>query len=125
MPVIVIPGEFPSLNQYINECRYSPYAGNQLKAESMERAEWWIKQAHEPIPAKFPVEVRLRCYEKDKRRDVDGVVSMALKIVLDALQKTGHLPNDSQRYVSQAYGLVFKDKAYPRIQIEIVEGSKQ
>lgn len=122
--MIVIPGEFPSLNQYINACRHSPYAGAQMKAEATEEAVWWIKQAYEPRPTRFPVEVHLRCYEKDRRRDVDGVTSMALKIVLDALQKTGHLPNDSQKYVSQAYGLVFKDKEYPHIQVEIVEEKK-
>ena len=120
--MITIPGEFPSLNQYIDACRCNPYEGAKLKADAMERAIWWIKQAHEPVPTSFPVEVHLRCYEKDRRRDVDGIVSMALKVVLDALQQTGHLPNDTQRYVSQVAGLVYKDKAYPRVQVEIVEG---
>ena len=65
--------------------------------------------------------VFIDCYEKDERRDFDGITSAAAKIILDALVNYGTLIDDSRKYVSLATYQVFTDKKNPRIEVTLKE----
>ncbi len=47
-----------------------------------------------------PTSFHFHFMEKDKRRDPDNIASGAFKLILDALQEIGILPNDNWAWVS-------------------------
>lgn len=119
--MIVIPARFPSFNEYVDACRRNAYKGAQMKREATETVAWWARVSREPKPRSFPVEVRVACYEPNRRRDWDGTASTAVKFVLDGLQEAGLIPNDSPKYVWPVVPTVDHDPDYPRIEVTLVE----
>lgn len=95
MTTVCIPYKFPSLNDYIRECRTNKYSGNKLKKKVQKDIKPYIMQ----LP-KFEksVIVNFIWVEGNKRRDVDNV-AFAKKFVLDAMVECGKLPNDNVRFV--------------------------
>lgn len=93
----VINGKLPSLNEYINACRCNRYKGAQLKRDVEAFISCSIKQA-KLKPIYNPCTVRFEWHEKTAKRDCDNIAS-AKKYILDALQKTGIIPNDNQKYI--------------------------
>ncbi len=62
-----------------------------------------------------------RWYEEDKRRDIDNI-AFAKKFILDALVKTGILPDDSRKWLlSFVDDFPEPDRSNPRIEVEIEE----
>jgi len=91
-----------------------------LKKSEMERIGWEAKRAGiKPVSGK--VEISIKCYEPNARRDVDNVYSGACKVVLDALQACGILKGDGQKYVEKVSGSVTVDKKNPRVEVTISE----
>lgn len=90
-----IPIKFPSLNQYINECRRNRYSGASMKRKVEESIYPYIKD----MP-KFdkPIKIRFLWTEENKRRDFDNI-AFAKKFILDAMQKYGKLENDNRKWV--------------------------
>ena len=97
-----VPLKLPSLNDYINACRANRYMGAKLKAETEEVIACSILHAQQngelrrPV---FPISIAFAWHEKTKRRDADNIAS-AKKFILDAMQKTEIIPNDSRKYVT-------------------------
>ena len=91
-----IPCKFPSLNDYIRECRANKYQA----AVTKRAVESYIMRYMADAPQfKRPVYLSFHWIEHGKKRDPDNV-AFAKKFVLDALVKGGHLQNDTARYIA-------------------------
>lgn len=93
---VTIRGKLPSLNEYIAACRTNKYEGAKMKQET-ETAILWQLGRLQQITA--PVIIHFTWHEKTRRRDKDNV-AFAKKFVLDALQRSGKLPNDNNRFIA-------------------------
>lgn len=106
--------KLPSLNEVINKNRYNRYAGAKLKKDIDNLICIYIRRAI-AIGTIAPLgeqscTIHIDYYERTKRRDVDNIQS-AQKFILDALQHTGILKNDSRRYVKQITSTVYDSDA--------------
>lgn len=90
-----IPVKFPSLNDWIRTCRGNKYAANSLKQHLEKAAAEYMTEL--PI-FKEPIVIRFVWIEENNRRDYDNI-AFAKKFILDALQKSGKLPNDNRKWV--------------------------
>lgn len=88
-------GQLPTLNEYIKANNATFYRSNGLKQRSMELVELQLKRLN---PYDKPANYTFTWYRPNKKSDPDNV-SFGAKIVFDALQTTGRLPNDSMKYV--------------------------
>lgn len=115
--------KLPSLNEYVKACRNSKYGAAKFKSDLENEIAYFIHKAvrDKTLAAmgETPCEIIITFFEKTKKRDVDNIQSSA-KFVLDALQKTGILKNDSRRYVKQIYSTV-KDAKENRVLVEFAE----
>lgn len=96
MIVVEIPLKFPSLNEYVDKCRYNKYAGNDYKQKIQEMIFPYIKDMPK---IEKPVKIDFHWYEGDKRRDLDNIC-FSKKFILDALVKYGKLKNDNRKNVT-------------------------
>lgn len=93
---VTIRGKLPTCNEYILACRTNRYAGSKMKQETEQLILWQLGKL-EQITA--PVIIHFTWHEKTRRRDKDNV-AFAKKFILDAMQKSGKLPNDNNRYIA-------------------------
>lgn len=96
MDKIKITGKLPSLNEYIKACRSNRYAGAKMKTDTEILIMF---QLYSMKPVTSPVIIHFRWFEKTRRRDKDNV-AFAKKFILDAMQKSGKLINDNNRYIA-------------------------
>lgn len=92
---IKIVGKLPSLNEYVEACRRNAHCGARLKC-NVEAGI--IPQLCKLKKIEKPVYITFIWHEVDKRRDKDNV-SAGKKFILDALQKSGKLINDNNKYI--------------------------
>lgn len=92
-----IPFRLPSLNDYIAKINHNRHVGNKFKKDTENDLIWVLKSVKEKVTN--PVNVKFIWYEQEKRRDKDNVMS-AKKFIFDALQKSGILPNDNNKYIN-------------------------
>lgn len=92
-----IPFRLPTLNEYTDKCRGNRYGGAGLK-KSVERNIQQVLSSKD-FYISSPVHIEFIWHEPNRRRDKDNV-AFAKKFILDALQKSGRLPNDNNRYIS-------------------------
>ena len=114
-----IPYKFPSLNEYVNECRKNRYAGANFKAHVQNDIGYFINRLPE---FKTPVKIHFHWIEGNKKRDLDNI-AFAKKFILDALVNQHKLKDDSRKYVTEfsdsfSYGKDFK------VILEIMEVKK-
>lgn len=117
-----IPEKLPSLNEVINKNRGNRYAGASLKKDLEARICLYIREAVRNGTLSVvtnPCHVKFTWYERTKRRDVDNIQS-SQKFVLDALQKSGILPNDSRKWVQQTAHRVV-DADHDGVLVELIE----
>lgn len=91
-----IRGKLPSLNEYISACRTNPHAGAKLKKETENLI---IIQLGRMKPITSPVIIHFEWHEKTRRRDKDNVAA-GKKFILDAMQRSGKLINDNNKYIA-------------------------
>jgi Holliday junction resolvase RusA-like endonuclease len=119
-----IYAKLPSLNEYINSCRYNKYAAAGMKRTVENEVIQWVKAAHIRPVEDYPVLIKIKFYEPNKRTDADNIESRQ-KFILDSLQKAGILKGDSPKYLIRApdkeiiYGKEIKKNS---IRVEIIEG---
>lgn len=119
---IIIPGKFPSLNEWVdaNRVRKGSWSkGNDMKQKSQAAIMPYIKkEIKKPLGT---IHLCYHFYEESTRRDCDNVSSYFIKVFQDSLVKTGLLPDDNQKFI-WAFEVVFHvDKLNPRIEVEITE----
>lgn len=106
--------KLPSLNEVIDQNRSNRFAGAKLKKDVEEIISVYIRKAlknGELRPITTPCIVKIDWYEKNKRRDADNIQS-SQKFILDALVKTGVLPNDNRKYVTQIWHRIYDSDDY-------------
>lgn len=89
-----IPFRLPSLNEYVDECRTNRYGGAKHKKD-IERE---ILRVLPKCKIDCQVWFDFVWYEQTKRRDKDNV-AFAKKYILDAIQRSGMIPNDNNQFV--------------------------
>ena len=118
-----IPGRLPAMNEIISANRTNRYRGAQQKVLEGLRVRAAIRQAALTRMDR-PVRITTRFYERDHRRDPDGVFSGGWKFILDALQQEGIIGNDNQLWLGGNMPLkpeLYIDRDNPRIEVEIEE----
>lgn len=94
---VEIPFRLPSLNDYINICRRNKFEASNFKKGVEGDIIWAIRKSKVP-KIELPVKIKITWIEKNKKRDLDNIVS-AKKYIFDALVKEKIIKNDSQKYV--------------------------
>ena len=115
---MTIQGRLPSLNEYIAACRTNPHAGAKMKKDSEEQVMWFLNR----LPRfERPIRLHFLWIEPNARRDFDNISSFGRKVILDAMQTAGKLPNDNRKFVKGFSDEFAIDKENPRIEITIEE----
>ena len=107
----------PSMNDYILKCRYNKFGANNFKKEYQSIAISAIREA-KIKPVEKPITLIFTFGETSRKRDYDNVASFAIKVILDALQDTGIIPNDNQKWV-KGWQCFFEETKEPYIKVEI------
>lgn len=115
----IIYGRLGSLNEYILECRKSPYCGNNFKHKQQEMVIKYIKESNLERVVDYPLKVVFSFYEKNHKRDIDNVSSWAHKSILDSLVVGGVLENDGWKQIASIQDNFYVDKENPRIEITL------
>ena len=89
----VITGKLPGLNEIIQAGK-NPRARNAMKKRAENSAVAQMRAQGLQEVTVFPVVVRFDWRAKNRRRDPDNIAGAGQKILLDALQRAGVLPND-------------------------------
>lgn len=120
----VIDGRLPSLNEYVYAERSSRMKGAKLKKDTERAIKLYIARAHTlgtlNKVSSYPINVSIRWYEKDSRRDADNVF-FAVKFILDSLVSYGIILDDSRKYIKTIDNVIATDKDLPRIEVYINE----
>lgn len=108
----VIDDKLPSLNEYQAACRRNKFAGAKFKADFEKLVTAYLMVARNKgtlrTPKSYPIEIYAEWHEKDKRRDVDNIKS-AMKFILDAMTKSGVIPDDNRKFISQIHDTVIDE----------------
>src|SRR5574337_1510710 len=92
---LVIEGQLPTLNEYINAERTNRFIAAKIKKEATEMVAW---QAKKLPKIEAPADYTFTWYVANKRKDPDNV-AFATKFILDGLMAAGKLDNDSMKWV--------------------------
>jgi Holliday junction resolvase RusA-like endonuclease len=68
-----------------------------------------------------PITVSVTWYAPDARRRDSDALDFTKKAILDALVKTGRIPDDDWRHVRSSTTAIELDRDHPRIEITITE----
>ena len=110
-----VPGRMPNMNDLMLN-RGTRIRG---KATHMDACAAIASVACAGKPPMLGAHVHVHCIEPNMRRDPDGVVAGATKIVLDALQACRAMPNDGWRGVASIRGTWDIDRANPRVVVTV------
>lgn len=114
---------FPSLNDYIHELGRNPKTGGKMKQKYEKIACDALRTSCRGKKITNLVTLHYVFYEPSsgQKRDHMNVFSFADKVIQDALQKCGILPDDSPVYVdgSKITHEFFYTAGIPRIEVEI------
>lgn len=95
-----------------------------MKKDTERAIKLYIARAHSlgtiSKASSYPINVSIRWYEKDSRRDADNVF-FAVKFILDSLVSYGIIENDSQKYIKTIDNVISIDRDFPRIEVYINE----
>lgn len=116
---LIIPGRFPSLNDYIAAERKNRHIAAKMKRDETKRVADIAANSDMPTFQK-PVHVYFTWVEPNKRRDLDNI-AFAHKFILDGLVKAGVLNGDSQKYVTGFVDFFRVDKDNPHVSILITD----
>ena len=123
MKKVVIPGEFPSLNEFIGENRRrngSWNGGNAMKQRDQRILETYIRKQI-PKALRAPCRLRYTYFCKSRKRDLDNISGYFHKVFQDALVSSGRLPDDNWKYIIGFSDDFELDRKDPRIEVLITE----
>lgn len=126
-----IPGRLPNLNDFIKAERTtvkSDYRSKVLLTKGALMKKQWQRYVANYIRAdlgdtkpKTPIDIHYTFYEPDRKRDKGNIMSFADKIICDALQDCGTIPNDNWANIN-GLSMDFKvDRGFARIEVELIE----
>lgn len=121
----VIPGRLGSMNEYINKCRTNHYMANNYK-HNQQSIVAIASIGIEPIPdVYYPLILKYKFYEGNRKRDLDNVESWAKKCIQDALTNTGKIKNDGWNEIAGSESLFYIDRDNPRIEVSIYSANQK
>lgn len=117
--MIVIPGRFPGLNEFIDANRrkrgkYSP--GNQMKQRDQQ-----IIMEYLPKVKYKRVFIEYTFFEPNTRRDKDNISGYFHKVFQDALVQAGCVKNDGWKEIDGMTDYFDIDAKNPRVEVRIRE----
>lgn len=114
---------FPSLNEYIRELGRNPKAGGRMKKKYEQICIGFIRKDLKGWKTTKPFVIHYRFFEPSsgKKRDYGNILGMAQKIIEDALQMCGTIPNDNPRYLTDFTHEFNYTNGTPYIEVEIEE----
>lgn len=117
-----IEGPLPALNAILNASKTHWSTYKRERDEAMAKARLFIRAARlEPFDAHQRLWITTVFYAKDRRTDPSNLSAGFHKVVEDALQLEGILPNDGYGNIA-GYTEHFRvDRARPRFEIELSE----
>lgn len=115
-----ILGKLPSLNDYVNACRYNRFAGAKMKADVETNIMWQMKEQMKNVKVVPPVKLVFTWIEENNKRDLDNIAS-AKKFLLDSIVKLNILEDDSRKFVSGFTDNFPKSEKSAKVYIEIIE----
>lgn len=121
MELIVIPGRFAGLNEFIDANRRKSgrwSAGNAMKQKDQRTICSYIPRG---LKFKRRIYLSYTFFEPNTRRDKDNISSYFHKIFQDALVQAGCIPNDGWKVISGFEDHFDVDAKRPRIEILIEE----
>lgn len=121
---VVIEGNFPSMNEFIDANRRSKgkwNKGNKLKQESQNLISWQLLQQYKKLRIDKPVKLFYTFYEPNKKRDLDNISGYFHKVFQDALVHCGIIHNDSWHYIIGFSDEFMVDNKRPRVEVVIQE----
>jgi len=113
---IEIPMKLPSLNEYINVCRFNKFKASKFKKNLENDIAYYLQGV--PRYTK-PIKIHFHWVEGNKKRDLDNV-AYAKKHILDAMVKAGILKDDNRRCVV-AFSDTFEYGKETKVIIDIEE----
>lgn len=114
---VTIPGEFPSLNQFIAANRTKPILGNKMKQESQIYIKVFLREQMRGVSITEPIYITYHFYCKNKKRDLDNISSYFHKVFQDSLVDLKIIPNDGWNNIIGFSDLFYIDKEDPRIEV--------
>jgi len=115
-------GRLPSLNEIIT-MHYQTYT--KLKREAYRVMVALARRYLRPVEF-FPIQIHFHWYVANRKIDPDNISAAGRKLILDALQQAGIIPNDGWDQFIEKEGEVMPfrdfysvDKDNPRIEVEI------
>ena len=111
-----IEQRLPSLNDYVDVCRFNKYQAASFKRNIDSLISYEILSQLKGLNVNKQVYVHIKFIEENKKRDIDNIYS-ASKYILDALVKMKVLKDDSPRYVKD----IFYSHEYAKVSKVIVE----
>ncbi|WP_461240299.1 RusA family crossover junction endodeoxyribonuclease [Paucilactobacillus sp. N302-9] len=116
---LVIHGELPSLNEYINVERSNRFGAAKFKKQATYQCMMYTKQAmQDGFKFDKPSIVVCTWYTKNLRKDPDNV-SFAIKFIFDGMMKAGLIENDGRKTVLGIEHKFEVDKIDPRVEVEL------
>lgn len=114
--IIYLPYDAPNWNNYINIERTNIFKANKLKQQ--EKAIINSVCKGRVYSGQYPVELIVKAYFKDKRKDLDNV---RLKGIIDGLVACGVIKNDNLNCINKLTIIAIIDENKKGLEIEIKE----
>jgi Holliday junction resolvase RusA-like endonuclease len=113
---------FPSLNNLLAEFGKNPRAGGRMKKTYQDIACIHARRDLKGYKAQCPIKLLYVLVEPSRghKRDISNVLSFAMKVIEDALQKIGVIENDDPAHVT-GIDYRFEYGTQPRIEVTIIE----
>lgn len=125
-----IPGTLPDLNDYLHAERQTirnrskfTTKGNTLKQINQMAIIREIRSQLKGLHIDNQIHITYLFVEKNKRRDKDNVASFAMKVIQDALVRSGTIDNDGWKNIEGFICDFAVDKENPRIEVILREVS--
>lgn len=115
---LIIKGELPDLNTYINAERSNRFMGAKIKKDATE-AVYSLAKEQKLKRVVGEVLMIYSWYCKNKRKDKDNIV-FARKFIQDGLVQAKILKNDGWEDIVGFTDMFFIDAKNPRIEVEII-----
>ena len=119
--MLIIPGRFEGLNEYIAAMNENRHKGNKMKRSRTEEVAWYCRAQLKGWKPKPPVRLMYLFVEPNRKRDKDNIAGFAHKVVQDGLVLARVLKNDGWDDVSGFADDFTVDPKRPRIMVNISE----
>lgn len=117
---LIISGQLPGANAYIDACRRNKHLANKLKHQAESAVMLAARTQLRGVHFDRPVIMRYTWVEPNRRRDKDNI-AFAKKFVQDALVCSGVLKNDGWAHIKGFSDDFSVDRKRTRVEVEILE----